>query len=166
MSLLNLFSGLMGNQQNNFNCGNGENNNQVCNCAKCKQAYFAPPNQTNYPETFFTYGHNTQPTSHVAQTNQNFNSQTSSNFGLGNLLNSDAIKNLLPLLIGKGGSNGALNAMSGENFNLSQVLSLFSKNNKKSEKNAQKDEKTDKKDEKTNKKDENVIDLSKFNEIE
>ena len=141
-----------------FNMFNQNNSNQNINCNTQNHINCQNQNPSNsfYPEVFFTHTNaNVMSNSNMlaspspAQQNQQ---------GLGGLLNGDLLKNLLPLVLGKGDSKGLSNILGNGNNNLSQIFSMFSGKNKKKEKKEESSQES-------KPSNDNVIDLSDYTEI-
>lgn len=116
-NLLSIFNSLLGgtgfNQQNNGTAANTTNHTY---------------NITEYPSTIYTKQSPMQ--------NMNNNSYLSQQSGgqFFNTLNFDALKNILPLLLGKSGNMGdLLNKFSGGNNNIAQIFSALTKQKKQDE---------------------------------
>lgn len=142
LNILNLLSGF-------FNAGALEQNNQnnITNTPSAQNSTM----QSDYPEVFFTDGylhkHQNYDINQSAQQYQN------SQF--------DMLKNLLPVVLGKNGNilskimgnENSLGDVFKNNINMSQILSAFSKTDKKHTKEKQKDN------------EENIIDLTNYIEV-
>lgn len=183
LNLFNLLSGFLNanfaNNQNNQN-NNNSNSSAMNSNNNLNVNQSVTSGQLGYPESFYTSGYvKSQNVSQIDEKNDNFaqnnekNQDFQSNFEnrsqTGGIFNNDLIKNLLPLILGKNAGNLAdllkngnsgetnlnlSNLLGGGNFNLSNIMSLFTKNKKKEHKNNEKE--ID---------DENVIDLSDYTEV-
>ena len=124
-NLLNTLLGLM-NQ-------NTQNNTSQHNCPNSTTPHNNQP--SIYPDTIYTNTYiNSQKlkqsnTHNVCPNCQNYNQNNMIN----GLLNNQTIKNILPVLMGK--NNGNLTNILSNNADFSKIMSIFSKNSKKTNKN-------------------------------